>query len=77
MKPDTHYCFSTSTLCDRPIESCLVPRYLLIHKQGRDKLNSTHSERRSHLKIYGTILPIYFIWNDMGKDSGYPPELDG
>ncbi|MEG4990127.1 hypothetical protein QUB08_30990 [Microcoleus sp. BR0-C5] len=30
------------------IESCLVSHYLLIHKQGRDRLNPTYSEGRSH-----------------------------
>ncbi|WP_333333784.1 hypothetical protein [Microcoleus sp. LAD1_D3] len=44
MKPDTHHCFSTSTLCERPIESCLVSHYLVIYKQGRDRLNPTYSE---------------------------------
>ncbi|MBE9126594.1 MULTISPECIES: hypothetical protein [unclassified Coleofasciculus] len=34
--------------CDRPMESCLVSRHLLIHKQGLDSLNPTYSEGRSH-----------------------------
>ncbi|MEG4032010.1 MULTISPECIES: hypothetical protein [unclassified Microcoleus] len=32
----------------RAIAICLVSRYLLIHKQGRDRLNPTYSEGRSH-----------------------------
>ncbi|MFP4122929.1 hypothetical protein [Coleofasciculus sp.] len=34
--------------CDRLIASWWVSRYLLIHKQGRDRLNPTYSEGRSH-----------------------------
>ncbi|MEQ9621922.1 hypothetical protein [Coleofasciculus chthonoplastes] len=41
--------------CDRSIESCLVPCYLLIHKQGLDSLNPTYSEGRSHSFQYSAL----------------------
>ncbi|WP_446417834.1 hypothetical protein [Coleofasciculus sp.] len=40
---------------DRPIESWLVSRYRLIHKQGLDRLNPTYSEGRSHSFQYSAL----------------------